>query len=628
VTSVGDSSAAPEVVVGIDLGTTNSEIAAFVDGRVRVLGPEGRTILPSCVGISPAGQLLVGASARNQALLYPERTIRSIKRRMGSAESVALGDRSLKPEEVSALILRELVTCAERQLGTPVRKAVITVPAYFNDAQRTATRLAGELAGLEVIRILNEPTAASLAYGAGESDRRTVLVYDLGGGTFDVSVVETEGDVTEVLASHGNTQLGGDDFDELLARRLMATFKASTGVDLAAGPATARARLWAAAEDAKKNLSSEPFVRVLEESLVEKEGRPLHMQHELSREELEELVRPLVDSTLESVWKALQDAKKDVAQIDDVLLVGGATRMPLVSRTLAAVFGRAPSQAVHPDLCVALGAGVLASRLAGRAVERVLVDVSPYSFGPSYLGERDGYEYPYCYHPVIPRNTPLPVTRTERYFTASSGQTAVDLQIFQGDDPDALNNIPVGQFRIDQLTPSDEPSEVLCRMAIDLDGILQVTAIEKRTGRSAHITIKNALRERSEREVAEARARVAELLSRRGDSADALVEDDDEEHDAELDLAQDRDDGEAAPAPAGASSVAGETADAADNRVSAEALLERSRALLDSMHPDDREEAVELNLALVAALEGPDVAELQRAATALKDLLFFVEGRA
>jgi molecular chaperone DnaK len=286
-------------VVGIDLGTTNSEVAAFVDGRVRILGPNAGKMLPSCVGIAPSGELLVGEAALNQQRIYPERTLRSIKRKMGSDETVLLAGKGFSPQEISALILKELVEWARRDLGQPVNRAVITVPAYFSDAQRNATREAGMLAGLEVLRIVNEPTAASLAYGFADGGRHTVMVYDLGGGTFDVSIVTIEGDVTEVLSSHGNNRLGGDDFDDLLAARLERELRDRHGIQLGEEHRAARARLWWAAETAKKQLSFEPYARVREESLVVHRGKPLHLDLELSREEYESMILPLVESTLE-----------------------------------------------------------------------------------------------------------------------------------------------------------------------------------------------------------------------------------------------------------------------------------------------------------------------------------------
>lgn len=634
-------------VVGIDLGTTNSEVAAYVNGRVRVLGPTESRMLPSCVGLTPDGELLIGAAARNQQILYPERTVRSVKRRMGSGETVSLGDRTFSPPEISALILRELAQWAERDLGTAPRQAVITVPAYFSDVQRQATREAGALAGLEVVRILNEPTAASLAYGELAGHGRTVLVYDLGGGTFDVSIVRMEGEVTEVLASHGNNRLGGDDFTDLLTRHLEEAFQRQTGVDVRLDPAhaVARSRLWWAAEDVKKKLSAEPFARVREEHLLVVAGKPLHLDLEVSRDAYEDLIRPLTQSTLESVTKAMQDAGMKSGDLDAILLVGGSTRTPLVCRLLREASGLTPRQDVHPDLCVALGAGVLASRLGGHAVERVLVDVSPYSFGVSYLGVRGGVPYPHCYHPIIERNTPLPVTRTEQYFTSHAYQTEVDLEVFQGDDDDALKNIPVGSFRFSDLTEQEEPLSVLCRMNLDIDGILKVTAIEKATGKSAHIVIENAFKTLTRDEIAAARKRLEALYA--GWSRTATAEEDEDEADADVDevaagKALDFDPSafreHAAEAPAEAPKPgAADTAPlaAADDAAEAEwrravaaaaALVARAGKKHDAMHADDRAEADALGTRIAAATQKRDLDELRQAAAELGELLFFVEG--
>jgi molecular chaperone DnaK len=603
-----------DLIVGIDLGTTNSEVAALVDGQVKVLGPAGRQILPSCVGFSTTGELLVGEAARNQQALYPERTVRSIKRRMGSPETVILGDRSFTPPEISALILRELVEWARGSLGEAPQKAVITVPAYFSDAQRSATREAGALAGLEVVRILNEPTAASLAYGYGDGSRHTALIYDLGGGTFDVSVVTVEGEVTEVLASHGNNRLGGDDFDDLLAARLMDEFQKQHGVDLRNGYPAAAARLRWAAEEAKKKLSFEPFVIIREDALIEAGGRPRHLEMEVTRLEYEDLIRPLVESTLDSVSKALQDSGKGPADMDAVLLVGGSVRTPLVFNLLADRIGIEQRGDVHPDLCVALGAGVLASRLAGNSIGRVLVDVSPYSFGISFLGERGGVPYPHCYKPIIRRNTPLPLTRTEQYVTSHPFQAQVDLEVYQGEDDDALKNILVGDFRIEGLTPLPGANEILCRMRLDLDGILEVAAVEKRTGKSKQITIANALAAKSPEEIAAARKRSQELFESRSveyDDADAQAEEAEEEDDIEDEAIE----GEFASV-----TLPGEP-EAID-------LVERSRKLLEKMHQDDREEAIDLHERIGAAIESGDEVALAEASRALKELLFFMEGRA
>lgn len=613
-----------ETVVGIDLGTTNSEVAAFLDGRVQVLGPGGTEILPSCVGLSPSGELLVGETARNQQLLYPDRTVRSIKRKMGADTTVQLGDRTFTPPEVSSLLLRELARWAEQSLGAPVQKAVITVPAYFTDAQRQATREAGALAGLDVVRILNEPTAAALAYGFGDEGGKTAVVYDLGGGTFDVSVVRIEGEVTEVLASHGNNHLGGDDFDDLLLEVLAEAFQEEHGIDVREGHPLARTRLWWAAEEAKKRLSYEPFVTVREDALVTVDGKPLHLVREITRDQYETLIRPLVESTLDSVSAALTDAQVRVADIDAVLMVGGATRTPLIAQVLEARTGQPPRQDVHPDLCVALGAGVLASRLGGHEVERVLVDVSPYSFGISFLGERGGFPYPYCYRPIIRRNTALPITRTEAYQTSAPYQTAAEINIFQGEDDDALKNVPVGEFVIEGLRYTPEINVVLCRMTLDIDGILHVTATEKDTGLSKHITVKNALKPLDDEQIAEARRRLELLYSgRRAEDDEETAEEVEEEE-----YAPSAEDDELIPLD-GPDDAAAFAADPEWEAASASArqLLERSRHLLDRMHADDREEALDLHEKVEDALETRDSQSLSDSATALKELLFFIEGR-
>jgi molecular chaperone DnaK (HSP70) len=606
-----------DLIAGIDLGTTNSEIAAFTGGQVRVLGPGDTRMLPSCVGFSSGGELLVGEAARNQQALYPERTVRSIKRKMGSEEKVRVGGKDFLPQEISALILRELAEWAYHALGERPERAVITVPAYFSDAQRNATREAGALAGLEVVRILNEPTAASLAYGYGDGSRHTVLIYDLGGGTFDVSVVTVEGDLTEVLASHGNNHLGGDDFDDLLAERLAAEFEKRHGIDVRQGNPAAKARLWWAAEEAKKKLSFEPYVKIREEALITRLFRPLHLEVEISRDEYEAMIGPLVESTLDSVSRALQDSGKKPGDMDAILLVGGSTRTPLVSRLLIENTGLEPRQDVHPDLAVALGAGVLASRLAGRAVERVLVDVSPFSFGVSYLGERGGYPYPHCYKPIIRRNTPLPLTRTERYMTSHPYQTQVDVQVYQGDDEDALKNILVGDFRIEGLTATEDANEILCRMRLDLDGILEVAAVEKRTGKTKHIRIENALRAKSAEEIAAGRKRIRELYETRGEMMD-------DEWETTEDLEEDVPE-EDKVAGAGVIEIPAPARAGGDAEI--ESLLERSRRLLAKMHAEDREEAIDLHERIDKATTSGDAAALKEATSALKELLFFVEGQ-
>jgi molecular chaperone DnaK (HSP70) len=414
-------------------------------------------------------------------------------------------------------------------------------------------------------------------------------------------------------------------------------------VDLRDRHPGAYARLWWAAEAAKRQLSTEPYARVREESLVVVDGRPLHLDVEITREQYETLIRPLVEQTMESASKALSDAGLLPAALDAILLVGGSTRTPLVVQMLEKLCGKAPRQDLHPDLCVALGAGVLASRLGGHSVQRVLVDVSPFSFGIAYLGFRDGREYPYCYRPVIKRNTPLPVTRTEEYFTAADFQTAVEMQVYQGDDPDALRNVHVGQFRIEGMKPVAGPNPVLCRMRLDVDGILHVTAIEKETGLSKHVSISGATRRRDAAEVAKGREELARLFGRRvregaegivepvppaeqvvGDGLNPVAENAGPAPTESL--------GAGAPAAAPDADVAPEGTSAAPSAgvasaSEARAIVARARARIPSMHPDDQEEAVGLIEDVESALNSGDTDALASATKAMNEFLFFVEGR-
>jgi molecular chaperone DnaK (HSP70) len=575
-------------IVGIDLGTTNSEVAALVDGEVQILDDAGETILPSYAGLGPDGQLIVGTPARNQYVVYPERTVKSIKRLMGTDDRVSMGDDVLySPAEVSGMILRALKTRAEKKLGTAVQRAVITVPAYFSDGQRQATRDAGAIAGLDVVRILNEPTAAALAYGEGRHGASTVLVYDLGGGTFDVSLVRIDRDVTEVLASHGNNHLGGDDFDRLVVDAILSRLsgKLKRAVE---GDRRAMSRIVRAAEEARKRLSFEPHTFVREENLVELDGIPQHVELEMHREELEETILPLLRQTLDSVHRALTDAGRRPRDLDGILLVGGVTRTPLVSELLEEATGLVPRQDLHPDLCVALGSAVQAARIEGHDVERVLVDVSPWSFGVSHLGYLDGMPSDHCYKAVIARNTPLPASRTEAFSTVHDEQESVSISVFQGEDPDALHNTLIGDFVVEGLSPVPAPNEILCRMDLDLDGILRVTATEKITGLSKQTMIERATAAMGESDLAKSRARIRELFADVEDELPSIVPD-------------------ASPA--------------------AEALLARSRALLDAMPAADREEAISLNEQLHLAMQRGDAERVTHLSKELEDFLFFVEER-
>jgi molecular chaperone DnaK len=481
-----------DTIIGIDLGTTNSEVAVIRDGRAIVLDEDGDPILPSVVGLDPQGHLLVGKAARNQFVLAPERTVRSIKRKMGQEVSVTLGDQKYSPQEISAIILRTLKERAEKVLGIPVSKAVITVPAFFNDGQRQATRQAGELAGLEVVRIINEPTAAVLTYDPHPSEMERLLVYDLGGGTFDVSVAQVENGVVEIQASHGDTQLGGDDFDQLLLDHICDTFSRKQGTDLRQSLA-AKARVLRAAEDAKKRLSSEAVTTIEEEFVAEKDGKALNLVMEIHRHEYEELIGPLLGKTLTCLDQALSDARVQANQIDKVVLVGGATRTPLVHQILEQRLGRPVHCEIEPDLAVALGAAVQGGLIAGIDVGPILVDITPHTLGISALGELHGFVSSHAFSPIIERNTPLPVSRNEIYSTCYDDQDAARISVFQGENQDTRYNTLVGEFLIEGLAEVPAGNQILVRLDLDMNGILKVTATERATGLAKHVVIDNAM---------------------------------------------------------------------------------------------------------------------------------------
>jgi molecular chaperone DnaK len=582
-----------DIIIGIDLGTTNSEVAVVENGRPRIIAVDGSKLLPSVVGLADDGTLLVGQAARNQYTLYPERTIRSVKRRMGEDCHLELGDQSYRPQEISAMILKRLKRAAEDDLGQPVGKAVITVPAYFSDAQRQATRDAGELAGLEVVRIINEPTAAALAYEADHQGARTILVYDLGGGTFDVSVVRMRGDVTEVLASHGNNQLGGDDFDARLIDHVLAQLKDAHGAD-ASGDRAAMARIQRACETAKIQLSDAPYARIDEEYLIEHDGHPINLSLEIDRTTYEEMIEGYIGETLEAVHIALKGAELAVADLDEVLLVGGATRTPVIQQRLEQILGMQPRAEIDPDLCVAAGAAIQAAVVAGAQVAAVLVDITPYTFGTSALAELNGEIYPYKFVPLIRKNTPLPATKSEAFQTMYDGQEQVDVHVYQGEDPDALNNIEIGEFRVEGLGDVPAGNVIVLTFALDLNGILKVTAREKRTGLEKQITIDNATARYESGELDAARERLSALI-----------------------------DGEAVPVDDTGSR--GTAADERREHTQAQALIEKAERLMADANAEDREDLVNLSEAVKDALAGNDTAVLEQAIAELTDLIYYLD---
>ncbi len=469
-------------VIGIDLGTTNSCVAVMEGGEPVVIpNAEGNRTTPSVVGFKKDGERIIGETAKRQAITNPDRTIISIKRHMGTDYKVKIDDKTYTPPEISAMVLRKLKTDAEAYLGTEVTQAVITVPAYFNDSQRQATKDAGRIAGLEVLRIINEPTAAALAYGLDKEDDQTILVYDLGGGTFDVSILELGDGFFEVKATSGNNQLGGDDFDQVIIDYLVEEFKKEHGVDLSKDNAALQ-RLKDAAEKAKKELSSVlsttislPFITVVD-------GVPQHLEMNLTRAKFEELSAHLVEKTLEPTRQALKDAGLSPSDIDKVVLVGGSTRIPAVQEAVKRLTGKEPHKGVNPDEVVALGAAVQAGVLTGEVKDVVLLDVTPLSLGIETAGG--------VFTKMIERNTTIPTSKSQIFSTYADNQTSVEIHVLQGERAMAADNKTLGRFILSDIPPAPRGvPQIEVTFDIDANGIVHVSAKDKGTGKSQKITI-------------------------------------------------------------------------------------------------------------------------------------------
>jgi molecular chaperone DnaK len=578
-----------ELVVGIDLGTTNSELAVVLEGEVKVLPIHGHPIMPSCVGIDPSGKLIVGQAAKNQLVAAPESTVLSIKRKMGEETRVRLGEKEFSPEEISSFILRELKQEGERQLGQPIRKAVITVPAFFNERQRKATQVAGELAGLEVLRIINEPTAAALAYGAGSQAGETMLVYDLGGGTFDVSVVVVESGVVEVKASHGDTHLGGDDFDQLLVEHAVAAFKKAHGVDLHQDLKTLR-RLKVAVEQGKRRLSDEPFSMLREEYL---DGQR-HLELELSRLEYEEMIASLLEKTLTCLHQSLNDAKMAPGDITKVMLVGGATRTPLVQRLLHSRLGIEPRFEINPDLIVAMGAAIQGGVLGGQKRASVLVDINAHTFSTG-AAVSDAFSYHLECVPIIRRNSPLPASKADLFSTVCDNQTEVRVSVYQGESRQPEENVLIGEFLVEGLSKVPSGNQVIIQYDLDLNSMLKVTATEKATGLAKAVTLDT--RGAQTLDLEQARRNVASLV---GDSA---------EPGEDLETA----------APPDAPAHQAQVAAAKDLRKRAEALLQKK---VNAEDGDEIRRLLQQSAEAIGAGDGAGLGELN---DTLSDLLFYLE---
>lgn len=470
-------------IIGIDLGTTNSCVAVYEGGEpIVITNPEGARTTPSVVAFSKNGERMVGQVAKRQAITNPDRTVMSIKRDMGTDRKVKIDDKSYTPQEISAMILQKLKADAEAYLGITVTQAVITVPAYFSDAQRQATKDAGKIAGLEVMRIINEPTAAALAYGLDKEIDQKVMIFDLGGGTFDVSLLEISDGVFEVLATAGNNRLGGDDFDQRVINWIADTFKKeNNGIDLRQDK-MALQRLKEAAEKAKIELSGMATANINLPFITADANGPKHFDTTLTRAKFNELTADLVEATMTPTKRALSDAGLSPSQVDRVLLVGGSTRIPAVQDAVKNFIGKEPFKGINPDECVAIGAAVQAGVLGGEVKDIVLLDVTPLSLGIETLGG--------VFNRIIDRNTTIPVKKSQIYSTAADGQTSVEIHVLQGERDMAKGNITLGRFMLDGIpsAPRGVP-QIEVTFDIDSNGIVNVTAKDKGTGKEQHITI-------------------------------------------------------------------------------------------------------------------------------------------
>ena len=471
-------------IIGIDLGTTNSCVAVMEGGQPTVIAnTEGARTTPSVVAFTKTGERLVGEPAKRQAVTNADKTISSIKREMGTDYKVAIDDKKYSPQEISAMILQKLKADAEGYLGEKVTEAVITVPAYFNDAQRQATKDAGKIAGLDVKRIINEPTAAALAYGLDNEKEQKIMVYDLGGGTFDVSIIEIGDGVIEVLSTAGNNRLGGDDFDQKITDYMLADFKAKEGVDLSTDK-MALQRLKEEAEKAKKELSSATTTNINLPFITATAEGPKHFDMNLTRAKFDELTHDLVEKTAEPVTRALSDAGITAAELGQVLLVGGSTRIPAVQEEVKRLTGKEPSKSLNPDECVALGASVQGGKLAGDAGagDILLLDVTPLSLSIETMGG--------VATRLIERNTTIPTKKSQIFSTAADNQTAVDINVVQGERQFARDNKSLGQFRLDGIPPAPRGiPQIEVTFDIDANGIVNVSAKDLGTGKEQHITI-------------------------------------------------------------------------------------------------------------------------------------------
>ena len=610
-------------IVGIDLGTTTSAVAYIHSGKPDMVPyPNNKRIIPSVVLIDLQGKVIVGEDARAALIAMPDRTIAAVKRKMGTSERISLAGQALLPQEISALILKELKSYVDAHFGEGEKEAVITVPAYFTDEQRRATKQAGELAGFVVERIINEPTAAALAFGLGHIDEdRHVLVYDLGGGTFDVSVIEMMSGLLEVKASTGNSLLGGEDFDwkivDWLAEHMLEEHGVDPRLDL-----RAKALLKAEAEKIKMMLSTEESVTVSLPLVTVQNNRPLGLLVEFTRTQFIALIDTLLLETLACVKRVLQDADLKPRDIDEILLVGGSTRIPRVHDIIREYFGKEPRTDVHPDEAVALGAAVQAGLKSGALAESGLIatDVAPFSMGISVLTEWKGYQVrPGGFHVIIPRNTTIPVTRSDTFNTASDGQTSASIEIYQGEHEWVKHNHQLGEFLLAGIPANRAGAEVIeITYRYNLNGILEVTAKCVSTGKAMTVTVQDALNRDSQEAFAESTAKLEALINQAANDDFELDEDFAEDEDDEWTFMDE------------STTNSNDCILEIDNsptvlHAEADALLQRTQDLLGEFKGQEHTRLEKLITSLQGALAGDDIDLLQRIIDEATDTLIDLE---
>ncbi|MBF0228253.1 MAG: Hsp70 family protein [Desulfamplus sp.] len=603
-----------EPVIGIDLGTTNSEVAFIINGKPEVIKENDDGIVPSCVSLDTSNNIIVGRIAKNQAILYPQNTVLSIKRLMGTNEQIALNGQFYTPQEISAFILRELKERAERAIGQKISKAVITTPAYFTDAQRQATREAGEIAGLTVLRILNEPTAAALVYETGESESQRIMVYDLGGGTFDVSIVRIEDGVVEVLASTGDNHLGGDDFDHEIKEILINHLRERFSVNITNQP-SAMARVKQAAEQAKIELSSSPFAMIQEDFIAKRDsGADVHLSFELSRTEFEMAIDDYLQKTMESVNQALKDAAMLPSALDKIILVGGSTRIPAISEMLEKKFNKVPHQGIDPDLCVAMGAAIQAGREMGIESDTLLLDITPYTFGTSAFSELNGMPCRTVFVPLIKRNSKLPAIKSEAFGTMFDGQEQVEILVYQGEEPNALDNVEIGKFKF-KLTPNlPEQSVIILKYELDINGILKIKAVEKDSGKEINGVIQNAFATIEEDRLNLSRSKIEKVWSSSSDQDDYQYGDGYED-DLALNSSGGKDKFQSGD------SNSGNIAAPSDLEI----LMNNARESMDKASDEDKNEIINLIEDIQDALAEGDISKAREIGQELEDIIFYIE---